>query len=654
MLNNFIGGGQVFLHKIRMFQQVFMRTLWVSLIIGTLSALAMYNQELKETQWQAFYDYRKAILADEFDSAINSLRETIGKEPTYVTYVSIKTKSGKIKTGFDPRDLRNFDIFQNINRKVIQLGWDILVALGFFTALSFSVIFILWSRFGKNLKADKIKEGENKILTAKEVRNTLRKMKAMSDLVVGDMPLIKNMETRHFLVTGSTGSGKTNLMHNMLPQIERRGEPAIVIDNTGEMIAKYYNPERGDVIFNPMDARSNDWDFWSDCSNVEELERFSKILFSFNRKSSDSKSDPFWEQSAEIVFNECVKYLTKSNNKTIESLQSLTINATVEELKKRLVDTPAARYLTDDSKGMSSSVLSTLATNTRPITYLNENSPLGKFSLKKYFKKLNQGSNAWLFLSTKPSSRNLTLPLIACLTELSLCQLLDIGINNNRRLWFVIDELPSLGKLPALSTLMSEGRKYGSCIMCGMQSLNQLYSIYGQYEGSTIFGQFGTRFFFRNTENLIARQISESSGMETITRQQKNTSFGANEFRDGVSYNEHQQKKPLIETSDLSSLATGSCYVFLPEPEVRIAKINVPHNKINNKHSGFIQKDTSCKKLATDKPTPPAKEERKTESQPDETQNMAYPNKGTKTTTRKKKLPQKKQKSKIGSSNNDI
>ena len=654
MLNNFIGGGQVFLHKIRMFQQVFMRTLWVSLIIGILSALAMYNQELKETQWQAFYDYRKAIIADEFDGAINSLRETIGKEPTYITYVSIKTKSGKIKTGFDPRDLRNFDIFQNINRKVIQLGWDILVALGFFTALSFSVIFILWSRFGKNLKADKIKEGENKILTAKEVRNTLRKMKAMSDLVVGDMPLIKDMETRHFLVSGSTGSGKTNLMHNMLPQIERRGEPAIVIDNTGEMIAKYYNPERGDIIFNPMDARSNDWDFWSDCSNVEELERFSKILFSFNRKSSDSKSDPFWEQSAEIVFNECVKYLTKSNNKTIESLQSLTINATVEELKKRLVDTPAARYLTDDSKGMSSSVLSTLATSARPISYLSDGAISGKFSLKQYFKKLNQGSNAWLFLSTKPSSRNLTLPLIACLTELSLCQLLDIGINNNRRLWFVIDELPSLRKLPALSNLMSEGRKYGSCIMCGMQSLNQLYSIYGQYEGSTIFGQFGTRFFFRNTENLIARQVSESSGMETITRQQKNTSFGANEFRDGVSYNEHQQKKPLIETSDLSSLATGSCYVFLPEPEVRIAKINVPHNKINNKHSGFIQKDTSWKKLATDKPTPPAKEDKKTESQTDETQNRAYSNKGTKTTTRKKKLPQKKQKSKIGSSNNDI
>ena len=196
---------------------------------------------------------------------------------------------------------------------------------------------------------------------------------------------------------------------------------------------------------------------------------------------------------------------------------------------------------------------------------------------------------------------------------------------------------------------MSEGRKYGACIMCGTQSLNQLYSIYGQYEGSTIFGQFGTRFFFRNTENLIARQVSESSGIETITRQQKNTSFGANEFRDGVSYNEHQQKKPLIEMSDLNSLATGSCYVFLPEPEVRIAKIIVPHNKIHNKQSGFVQKDTSCKKLTDDKPTLPTKHNKKPESQANTTSNASH-----KPAQSKRKPLKKKQSSKASSSNNSI
>ena len=140
---------------------------------------------------------------------------------------------------------------------------------------------------------------------------------------------------------------------------------------------------------------------------------------------------------------------------------------------------------------------------------------------------------------------------------------------------------------------MSEGRKYGSCIICGMQSLNQLYSIYGQYEGSGIFGQFGTSFFFRNTESIIAKQVSNISGMETITRQQKNTSFGANEFRDGISYSEHQQKKPLIETSDLASLETGNCYVFLPEPAVRMAKIKVPFANTINKHQGFLAKQNN-------------------------------------------------------------
>ncbi|WP_410521195.1 type IV secretion system DNA-binding domain-containing protein [Candidatus Tisiphia endosymbiont of Ditula angustiorana] len=28
----------------------------------------------------------------------------------------------------------------------------------------------------------------------------------------------------------------------------------------------YYNPDRGDIIFNPLDARSHSWDFWTDTS----------------------------------------------------------------------------------------------------------------------------------------------------------------------------------------------------------------------------------------------------------------------------------------------------------------------------------------------------------------------------------------------------
>ena len=36
MLNNFIGGGQVFLHKVRMFWQVFTRTIHMALLLGVI------------------------------------------------------------------------------------------------------------------------------------------------------------------------------------------------------------------------------------------------------------------------------------------------------------------------------------------------------------------------------------------------------------------------------------------------------------------------------------------------------------------------------------------------------------------------------------------------------------------------------------------
>ena len=157
-------------------------------------------------------------------------------------------------------------------------------------------------------------------------------------------------------------------------------------------------------------------------------------------------------------------------------------------------------------------------------------------------------------------------------------ELIDLGINQQRRVWFVIDELAALGTLPALSTLTAEGRKYGACVMAGLQSLNQIYDNYGHYAGSSIFGQFGTSFFFRNNEASIAQMISSMCGMETITKHQENTSFGANEYRDGVSYNEHQQRKRLVEYSDLANLATGECYVLLPEPEVRLSRMQTPDN----------------------------------------------------------------------------
>ena len=594
MLNNFIGGGQVFLHKVRMFGQVFFRSLHASLFVGILLALLINWGALQRLDWQGFFSYRKSVVAISFSEAANVVREAIGKEPNHISYINARTSNSQWND-INPHKIYHMGIFQRADNQ----AWDLLTKIGLLaasaTGASFVIIFLLWSRFGSGLKDERKNEGSGCVLTAGQVRSKLRSLGKCSRFSIGTMPLVKDMETRHFLVTGSTGSGKTNLMHCLLPQVEKLGQPAIVIDQTGEMIAKYYNPQRGDIIFNPFDSRGRAWDFWADCGTREDLERFSKILIGFNRKQYSSHSDPFWENAAEVVFNSCIEFL-RLKNASIEEIAKMVCYSNITYLKKALNNTEAGRYLSADSKQTAASIVSVLAANAKPLTYLRSAGGGGSFSMKQHFANIKNGSSAWLFLATKPSSRSLTLPLISCLTELALARLMDSGIHKDRRVWTVIDELPALGLLPALSPLMAEGRKYGACVLAGMQSLNQLYSQYGHYDGSTIFGQFGTSFFFRNTEPAIAKMISSMCGSETITRQQKNTSFGANEFRDGVSYNEQQQRKSLVEPDDLASLAIGQCYVLLPEPAVRLAKIQTEEATVKEKHQGFLKKEGSVPK----------------------------------------------------------
>lgn len=588
MLNNFIGGGQVFLHKVRMFSQVFFRTLHVSLFIGIGIACWLNWSSVQKVDWDGFYSYRKASITIAWDDAFIGIREIIGKDAGHISYINAKS-GNRFWQDIDPYKVTRMRLFQ----KADQDGWNFLVSIsllaGSITAGCFILVFLLWSRFGRSLKDEKKKDGSGEVLTPEQVRRKLRSMRLASDFKIGKMPLVKDMETRHFLVSGSTGSGKTNLIHNILPQVENKKQPTIVIDQTGEMIAKYYNKERGDIIFNPFDDRSHVWDFWADCSDDESLERFSNILMGFNRKISGSRADPFWEKSATEIFESAVKYQRDRNDRSIERLNRLIRQTDLKILRQKLQGTAASRYLESENSVTANSILSVLTTSTKPLAYLQDTTDQNSFSLKEYFKQIEAGKNSWLFLATKPSNRNLTLPLIACLTELALAELMDIGIDEKRRVWFVMDELAALGVLPGLSSLMTEGRKYGACVLAGLQSLNQLYEYYGHHAGSKIFGQFGTLCFFCNQEESIVRMISNMCGSETITRQQKNTSFGANTFRDGVSYNEQQTKKELVAQNDISSLAVGECYMLLPEPKTRLAKIQTPKSTIINKNEYFKQ-----------------------------------------------------------------
>jgi type IV secretory pathway TraG/TraD family ATPase VirD4 len=336
--------------------------------------------------------YRKAIIALEWDNAFSGIRASLSKSSNNITLVNAKV-GNRVFANIDPYKVIRMSVFQKANKDGVDFLISISISVIVVSFGCFILIFLLWSRFGRGLKSEKKKDGSGVVLTADEVKLGLKSLKMASDLTIGKMPLVKDMETRHFLVTGSTGSGKTNFIHNILPQVEKKKQPTIVVDQTGEMIAKYYNKERGDIIFNPFDDRSHVWDFWTDVCDDESLERFSSILMGFNRKISGTRSDPFWEKSATEIFESAVKYQRATYNKSIEELNILIRQTALRELRQKLTGTAAARYLESENSVTANSILSVLTTSTKPLAYLQDTMGRNVFSLKKYFEGVKSGND---------------------------------------------------------------------------------------------------------------------------------------------------------------------------------------------------------------------------------------------------------------------
>jgi type IV secretory pathway TraG/TraD family ATPase VirD4 len=136
--------------------------------------------------------------------------------------------------------------------------------------------------------------------------------------------------------------------------------------------------------------------------------------------------------------------------------------------------------------------------------------------------------------------------------------------DDNRRAWFILDELPALGKLPSLSTLLAEGRKYGGSMVAGLQSIPQLGAIYGQARAQSLLDLFNTKIFFRNTDPTTTSWIAKVLGEEEQEESTESLSYGANTMRDGINLNSIKRIRPLVLPTEISTLKPLEAYLSFP------------------------------------------------------------------------------------------
>ena len=562
--NNFVRGGQLSLHKYQMIKQVSTVTILLCLLVGVFATAVLF---LEKTTPYERYLYKEHMHA-EFNINFHFSDE------------SQATQEFEYQNGMK-RDVRSVDILKNpsiqnvvhvLDHQLVQCAYDAL-----YYALAALIILMGFFGYRGYKKNQKSLERGNRLIDIKKFIKLIYKRKEASDLLIHKLPLVKDSETTHLLVTGTTGAGKTNLINGLLPQIAERGNRAFIIDTTGDMVSKYYNPERGDVIINPFDARSHDWDIVHECDHEFQYDNMSKAVVPQN----NSQAEPMWRDASALTFSAA---LQKARRERIspKDLHTLLFHSTLKEYGEFFKGTDAFIYADPAGEKTTMSFRATLTTNVQFLKHLGKNRP--KFKISDWMKDYT--AESWVFVTANEDMIGTLNSLIAAMFSSATTMLMTKEESFDRRVWFVMDEIPAVQKLRALEPILSKGRKYGACVLAGLQGMSQFTDIYGHNGSKTILNLFNTKFFFRFNETEASEYLSRWLGEEEVEEFKENLSYGANTIRDGVSLNEHKSIKKLVLPTEILRLPNMQCYVMYPG-DYPITKLTTTINKVQTQHKPF-------------------------------------------------------------------
>ena len=177
MLNDFTGGGQIFLHRLRMFFQVFHRSFMASFVVGIAIVGFISYKPAENLDLKAAMTYQKALFADGFDDATRGIRQTINpKAKYYYTKIDAYDKKGLYVRDIDPRKIIKSNFYRASYLEVIDFLKIRLLITTLVMGGIFLLIYLLWSKFGKTAKEKKHLSG-SQIKTPKEVARYFAKDK---------------------------------------------------------------------------------------------------------------------------------------------------------------------------------------------------------------------------------------------------------------------------------------------------------------------------------------------------------------------------------------------------------------------------------------------------------------------------------------------
>jgi hypothetical protein len=382
----------------------------------------------------------------------------------------------------------------------------------------------------------------------------------------------RQREAMHFLIMGDSGMGKSAAIRQIMAQIWERGETAIVYDPAMEYLPQFYNPQRGDVILNPIDARCPFWTPGDEAPHEAEALTMAASLF-----PDQGRENRFFVEAPRRIFAHLVNL-----GPTPEQLTHWMCHA--EQIDRRVRGTEMEAMIDPRAAAQRNGVLGSLNMVADAFKLLpSERDAAQRWSTVEWAKE----RKGWIFLTHKPTMRERVRPLVSLWLDLLVLRLMNEGHSGKKPVWFVLDELASLQRLPQLITAITENRKSNNPMVLGFQGKAQLETLYG-HMAEVMLSQPATKMFLKTSEPNAAEWISRAIGEMEVERFRETRTHG--EFprsRNSESEQRDIYKEALVMASEIGGLDPLHGYLKYGNLVVRM---RFPYLELPNRQPAFIER----------------------------------------------------------------
>jgi type IV secretory pathway TraG/TraD family ATPase VirD4 len=435
-------------------------------------------------------------------------------------------------------------------------GWRVILAAGLLLIVTVALM-MRWPA-----SRDIHKRG-TKILEGRRARHRILSLSGFSGestLTLAGVRIAPLDETKHFKLIGTTGTGKSTAIRELLRRALERGDRAVIADPDGGYLLSFHDRYRGDVVLNPFEKGAVKWNPFAEIRDLYDVDQLAGGLI----PSTEDASGREWRGYARTFVSAVIRRCHERGPHDVAELWRLLAIAPSSELRPIVANTPAQPFLEPDNARMFGSIRSVAASAAAALAYIKDQRA-SPFSVRSWV----QSGRGVLFIPYKAAQIAALRSIIATWMRLAIVETMSCP-DEDQRLWFVVDELDALGAIDGLKDALARLRKFGGRCVLGFQSLAQVSSTYGAGEAQTIIENCGNTLILRcsgsengGTSHFASRLIGEREVVrrQTSRGRDRDGFFASRGSRRSTNVSEQHVTEAAVMASQLEQLPDLTGYL---------------------------------------------------------------------------------------------